>query len=485
MRQLPGFTAAASLRPPLQHYATEAPQAGGAAHRPLFDGLLNGGGCKPHCGPCRSSLDSPTGCQMYCQTAECDVNTVDCRGCTNPCSGGTFCSGVCTNTKTDPSNCGHCGTVCPAGSICQNGSCTCPAPNMWCGNACIDPQTDPHNCGSCGNVCTSGQSCCNGTCTNPPASGSSSSNDFIVNPAGCGQNIQGLAVTLQITDTIASSNGFDIQLNGCNGSATVAWQQYGFTVQGNSIQGWINNWSNVSATPPAYICCNTIDVCSTPISNGLPAGYQLILSLVYDPNDNVTVTGARYQVLDQNGSMQGDHTYMVSQVGCNCGSGPGGTCSGFQGAADLAPLTAFELVVVGPGGGARANFSSGAGVLTYTSSGQLAQASSVACTAGQCCTTCVGTAERPNATYTGLQACAERFLTQQLSVKPDPTSTAVCFQTNGPCTGASIGSAQDQCITIAGHTQCCHPNWLYGWYPWIKTCSDGTFQGSSCSGPCY
>jgi hypothetical protein len=58
----------------------------------------------------------------------------------------------------------------------------------------------------------------------------------------------------------------------------------------------------------------------------------------------------------------------------------------------------------------------------------------------------------------------------------------VCETINGACTGA--GGA-DQCITAGGVTQCCHSNWLYGWYPWIIVCSDGTVGGQGCSGPCY
>ena len=72
MRMLPGFTAAAGLRPPLQHYATEMSPAGGSAHRPRSEALPNGGGCRPSCGPCTSSLSFPSGCSEICTTASCD-----------------------------------------------------------------------------------------------------------------------------------------------------------------------------------------------------------------------------------------------------------------------------------------------------------------------------------------------------------------------------------------------------------------------------
>jgi hypothetical protein len=39
------------------------------------------------------------------------------------CSGGTVCSGVCTNTSYDPNNCGTCNHVCPTGQPCIGGVC--------------------------------------------------------------------------------------------------------------------------------------------------------------------------------------------------------------------------------------------------------------------------------------------------------------------------------------------------------------------------
>jgi hypothetical protein len=56
-----------------------------------------------------------------------------------------------------------------------------------------------------------------------------------------------------------------------------------------------------------------------------------------------------------------------------------------------------------------------------------------------------------------------------------------CTETHGFCTGA--GGA-DTCLTVGGITQTCHSNWLYGWYPYITICDDGTRQ-AGCKGPCY
>jgi hypothetical protein len=75
----------------------------------------------------------------------------------NPCPAGqTLCSGVCTNTRYDPRNCGACGVVCNASMYCMNGGCVCPAGQFLCdGMRCTDPRYDPDWCGvsTCGGRC--------------------------------------------------------------------------------------------------------------------------------------------------------------------------------------------------------------------------------------------------------------------------------------------------------------------------------------------
>jgi hypothetical protein len=72
----------------------------------------------------------------------------------------------CSNTQTDPFNCGECGHACTQGQFCQSGSCACTPPYAACGPNCLNLQGDPNNCGSCGNVCPpTANFCSNGACS--------------------------------------------------------------------------------------------------------------------------------------------------------------------------------------------------------------------------------------------------------------------------------------------------------------------------------
>jgi hypothetical protein len=218
-----------------------------------------------------------------------------------------------------------------------------------------------------------------------------------------------LTVTVKVTQDITSDIGFSIQLNADSpaGAEPDAWQQYGFTIIGNSIQGFINNWQNGNTA----INCDQRNVGSTPLNNGIPAGYTLVLQLQYDGSQNVI--GAVYQVFDQNSNSSGPVTFLVQNAACNCAFPSGFTCTGYQGVTDLSPITAFELNIVGPGGGQNANFSSGAGSITYSVgapnqiSAQIAQPA--------CTEVTLITAETGNSSYGTLSACPAQSLTQQFS----------------------------------------------------------------------
>jgi hypothetical protein len=464
---MPGFSADSSLYNGTIYYHSAA-LSGEASGSPVSMALRTGPTCIPHCGPCTPSTGFPTGCAHTCTTISCDSQLESCSGCASPCKGGHFCGGICRNTTSDPNNCGACSTVCSGGAACANGVCACPPGLTNCSGICTDTSSDPNNCGACGMTCSGSQTCCQGTCVGTvpaPARGlGSNSNYFFDNTC---QNILGLSVALQVTQDMASNTGFSIQLNANSpaGTEVDAWQQYGFYIHDNSIKGFLENFSN-RGTP---IVCHLEDLCSTPINNGLPAGYTLAVSLSTDDNSNVTA--AVYQVYDGDGNQLANKSVSVAEAGCNCNVG----CTGFK-SGDLSPITTFTVDIVGPGNSSAATFSAGVGNISYSSSGQLTPLSSVPI----CVERAPVTAETSNAAYGTLSSCPGQTVTQQFSVTP--VTPRVCFSTNGPCTGANGSS---QCMTLNGATQCCGSSWLWGHFPWIKGCSDGTVAAQGCGGPCW
>ena len=68
----------------------------------------------------------------------------------------TRCGASCTDTSSDPANCGTCGTACATGQTCLGGICSvpCSGGNVSCGGKCVMTSTDLSNCGGCGLACS-------------------------------------------------------------------------------------------------------------------------------------------------------------------------------------------------------------------------------------------------------------------------------------------------------------------------------------------
>jgi len=142
-----------------------------------------------------------TGSEQCCQSGCTNIDTdpANCGGCSQPCAAGDTCLGGvcqvpptcnggpvctggekccaagCTNTSTDPKNCGQCGLPCVPGDTCVSGVCTapatcnggpaCPPGDSCCPSGCTDTTSDPNNCSACGVACSPADTCVSGTCT--------------------------------------------------------------------------------------------------------------------------------------------------------------------------------------------------------------------------------------------------------------------------------------------------------------------------------
>ncbi|HEX7604951.1 MAG TPA: hypothetical protein VF316_25200, partial [Polyangiaceae bacterium] len=104
--------------------------------------------------------------------------------CAGTCGSGLAqCGQACVNEQNDRTNCGACGTVCGSGEICNAGKCelSCQVGLIKCSTPvvdggvsdggsdgglgttfCANPKSDPQNCGGCGTVCGAGKVCSNG-----------------------------------------------------------------------------------------------------------------------------------------------------------------------------------------------------------------------------------------------------------------------------------------------------------------------------------
>ena len=126
----------------------------------------------PNACPGMPSCGSGTHCPMglMCMGGRC-TNSMDDAGMPEGgmCGSGTMmCGGSCVDTQTSSSHCGNCDTVCPVGTTCVAGACTCPGGQTLCGGFCVNTQADQANCGSCGNACSAIQMCNAGVCSCVP-----------------------------------------------------------------------------------------------------------------------------------------------------------------------------------------------------------------------------------------------------------------------------------------------------------------------------
>lgn len=124
-----------------------------------------------NCGSCGNVCPARANGAAVCLGGRCDlVCTTGFQNCN-----GTASDGCETDTRTNLTSCGTCGTVCPARNnataTCTAGACgfTCLPGYADCDNnpvnGCeVDTRVTEGACGRCGNVCGAGQVCSNGSC---------------------------------------------------------------------------------------------------------------------------------------------------------------------------------------------------------------------------------------------------------------------------------------------------------------------------------
>jgi len=125
---------------------------------------------------CTDRNTDPTNCGT-CGN-KCQAGYICSGGKCCPAASPDVCSGNCVDLKTDSANCGTCGNPCSSGQNCYQGKCcalseTCPDTPYWVNGRgwisntiCTDTNTDPANCGYCGHRC-GGDKCDNGVCCSP------------------------------------------------------------------------------------------------------------------------------------------------------------------------------------------------------------------------------------------------------------------------------------------------------------------------------
>gem|GEM_PF-2379465 len=147
-------------------FAADGFQAGCAASS--FDNLCSNRVCGGlACGACDGRVASCDGaaCVSYCaQAGVCNGDMI-----TNPegyaqvCADiprSAQCMGMCMDLRANFTNCGTCGNVCPNGSTCQNGECTCSNGLEICNGVCVDINNSATHCGACGNPCMAPTTVC-------------------------------------------------------------------------------------------------------------------------------------------------------------------------------------------------------------------------------------------------------------------------------------------------------------------------------------
>ncbi len=228
--------------------------------------------------------------------------------------------------------------------------------------------------------------------------------------------VTGLSVTIDVTQDILSDIGFSFQLN-CYSpqGANSFWQQYIMefdTANGTPLKifAMVDNWPSDShrqaLNEPAG--SDLINTGGQPMltlpTAALPVGYKIMITLEYDKEYNVN--GAKFTVIDTKGKSTVKEIVLES-LNANHTNPPKRITT-----ADLAPIYAFELNLVGRTNSQNTYLLTGAGTFTYAATSSLTVLSKKpVCVAGQG----IDTAETANSVYGALPAGPSKSISQSFA----------------------------------------------------------------------
>jgi hypothetical protein len=188
---------------------------------------------------------------------------------------------------------------------------------------------------------------------------------YVLLPTDQTKNLTGTTVILDIIEDLVADS-FSVQINGnppYPGPKGVTWNtqwmQFGLIMQNNSIILFNQLWPAKGPHPAGNPLPSKDETSGSMLqleNNTVPAGTRIVLTLSTDANDYVT--GVSGKVYDKSGSSIGT---PVNWPAIGQPTFHGGQVK----ESDLAPLGAFQVVVVGPPGG-HAHFTSGTGTITVT-----------------------------------------------------------------------------------------------------------------------
>jgi hypothetical protein len=198
--------------------------------------------------------DTDESCGLTAEAGATDTRQPD-KDATGPLPDGAGQDAGCADTTNDPSNCGRCGNVCPAGFECSGSVCACA--KTTCGGAdggadggalrCVDVQTDVASCGGCDLPCALPNAvpkCAAGACAvascgpgfvdcdGLPANGCECASDSCLPGKLCGKRV--FTTSIAYEGNLGGLAGADAKCTGLAGAAGLpgsykAWLSDGVT----------------------------------------------------------------------------------------------------------------------------------------------------------------------------------------------------------------------------------------------------------------